>query len=213
MSGEYLKLKDIVNQINEELKKEIEKIGEKINIATMILGNDPASLSYLNGMKKSAEKNGMGLDILQYDLNIEEDKFLTELEKVNNDKKYSGIIVQVPLPKQISFHNVALAINWEKDIDGISPYNLGLLFCSKPFLVPATSKAVDITLDFISKNYSIPLQGKRLALVGKIFDCRQTSHPLDFKQEHDSYDNSHKNRKSRVYLKRMRYSCRSMRSA
>ena len=118
-------------------------------------------------MKKRAENLGIDLDIIQLDKKINEKTFLTKIEKYNKNKKYSGIIIQVPIPEQIDFHEVALQIDHKKDIDCINPYNQGLLFCGKPFIIPATALAVDLSLKFISDEYSIPLKGKSAVIIGR----------------------------------------------
>lgn len=166
MKSIYLKLNNLAELISDEIIKETKKIGS-IKVASIILGNDPASLSYLNGMKKKAAKLGFDFEIIQYDKKIKEDNFLNEIMRINKNKKYSGIIVQVPIPKQINFHKLALTIDYKKDIDGINPLNQGLLFAGKPFMIPATAFAVSVTLDYVAKNYDIKLAGMNAAIIGR----------------------------------------------
>ena len=166
MDCNNLKLKELADSISVEIKNEVQKISSEIKIASIIVGDDPASLSYLTGMKKRAEKLGIGLEIIQYN-NIAEKELLEKIDKINRDSSFSGLIVQVPLPKHINSQKVAECIDWQKDLDGISPYNIGLLFRNVPFIIPATAQAVDITLDFIAKNYNVILQGKNTAIIGR----------------------------------------------
>ena len=167
MKSIYLKLKELADIISDKIISEIAKLPQKIKIASIILGDDPSCMSYLSGMKKKGEKLGIDVDIIQFDTKIEEKKLLKEIENYNKNKKYSGIIIQVPLPKQIAPHNVALAIDYKKDIDGIHPLNQGLLFCNKPFLIPATALAVDLSLKYISEKYSFSLKGKNAVIMGR----------------------------------------------
>lgn len=167
MECTYLKLKDLADSISEEIKNEVQRFSSEIKIVSIILGDDPASLSYLNGMKRRAEKLGIILEISQYEINLEEKKLLEQIDKINNDSSYSGLIIQVPLPKHISSQKAAESISWKKDLDGVSPFNIGLLFRNDPFIIPATAQAVDIALNFIAKKYDIILQGKNAAIIGR----------------------------------------------
>lgn len=162
-----LKLKNLTEIIVSEIKEKIRNIESNIKLASIILGNNNSSLSYLKGMKKNAQKIGLDFEILEYSENITEEQFLKELEQLNQNNEYSGIIIQVPLPKQINFNKVAEKIDYKKDIDAISPYNQGRLFSGKPFLIPATAQAVDITLKFIETNYSYQLKGKNAVIMGR----------------------------------------------
>ncbi len=167
MSGIYLELKQLAESVSAELSEEIKKTGAGIKIASIILGNDPASLSYLSGMKKRAARLGIDLDIISLDANTTENELIKQIDSLNADVNTTGIIVQVPLPKHIDFHNIAMAIDYRKDIDGINPMNEGLLFAGKPFIVPATAGAVILTLKYIVKNYSYDLNNKTACIVGR----------------------------------------------
>lgn len=167
MAGIYLKLKELTDTISEEIKNEVININKKICIASVIAGDDPSCISYLKGMKKKADKLGMDIDIIQLEENINKEDFLSKIEELNKNQKYSGLIVQIPLPKQIDLHSVALKLDHKKDIDGITPFNQGLLFNGNPFLVPATALAVDLSLKFISKKFDFPLMGKNAVIIGR----------------------------------------------
>jgi methylenetetrahydrofolate dehydrogenase (NADP+)/methenyltetrahydrofolate cyclohydrolase len=163
----YLELKDLANKISEELSIEINKIKSKIKIASIIIGNDPASLSYLAGMKKKCEKLSIDLEIIQMDNETEENVLLEKINLLNNDNDYAGIIVQVPLPKNFNFHEIACKIDYKKDLDGINPLNEGLLFAGKPFIIPATAWAVYLTLKYVNNILLFNPSGKTACIIGR----------------------------------------------
>jgi methylenetetrahydrofolate dehydrogenase (NADP+) / methenyltetrahydrofolate cyclohydrolase len=173
-----LKLDKLSDAITSELKEEIGKFNLKVRIASIILGNDPSSLSYLRGMQKKAGKIGIEVEIIEIDENISEDDFLEEIRKYNADPKYAGIIVQVPLPKHIGFFNLSNTIDYRKDLDGIHPYNQGCLFCGYPVIIPATAWAVDLALRHIEKNYNYTLQGKNAVIIGRSLTVGKPVIPL-----------------------------------
>jgi methylenetetrahydrofolate dehydrogenase (NADP+) / methenyltetrahydrofolate cyclohydrolase len=167
MENIYLKLNELSDIISNEIKEKILKLDKTIKSACVIIGNDPASLSYLKGMQKKAKNLGMEIEIIELASDINEEDFLKKIENLNLDNNYSGIIVQVPLPKSFDFFKLATTIDYKKDIDGINPLNQGRLAFGKSFMIPATAWAVDITLRFIEDKFGFKLAGKNAVVVGR----------------------------------------------
>jgi len=167
MENTYLKLDELSEIISSELKQKIIELKSTIKTACLIIGSDPASLSYLRGMQKKALKLGVDLEIIEFESNITENDFLEKIKFYNNSTEFCGIIVQVPLPKGFDFFKLANTIDPKKDIDGISPLNQGLLVFGKPFMIPATAWAVDLSLKFIEKKYDYKLSGKNAVIIGR----------------------------------------------
>jgi methylenetetrahydrofolate dehydrogenase (NADP+) / methenyltetrahydrofolate cyclohydrolase len=163
----YLKLNELAEIISIEIKEKSSGLKSGIKIASIIIGNDPASISYLRGMQKKALKLGMHVEIFELPENTGEHEFLEKIRILNNDNTFSGIIVQVPLPKKIDPFLLAETIDFRKDLDGINPLNQGRLFSGKPFMIPATAWAVDLTLKYIEKKYDFKLQGKNAVIIGR----------------------------------------------
>jgi methylenetetrahydrofolate dehydrogenase (NADP+) / methenyltetrahydrofolate cyclohydrolase len=167
LPGIYLKLTDLAEKISGEIKEAAASLNTKIRIASLIANDDQSCISYLKGIRNRAEKLGMQADIIQLDSSISEKDFLKKIDELNKDPKYSGIIIQVPIPKHIDFNPVASALDHKKDIDCITPYNMGLLFSGLPFIVPATALAVDISLKHIARTNNFELSGKNAVIIGR----------------------------------------------
>lgn len=165
--GEIVKLKYIADEIREEIIKKMDNIKAEVKMCCLIAGDDPASLSYINGIKKNSEKVGIHTDIISVPYDISEEEFAEKVIEIDKDDSYSGLIIQMPLPKHINKNNISSLIDFRKDIDGVSPYNQGLLFSDRPFMVPATAKAVEIALLRLAKERNIELSGKKVLVVGR----------------------------------------------
>lgn len=167
MSDKIIKLIELSNQISSELTDMI--VNDKINgyITSIIVGGDPSSLSYLSGIEKRSKKLGLALSIENFDADVAEDTIVDLIKRLNADNNCIGIIIQMPLPKSLSLNNVLNAIDYRKDIDGLSYVNQGRLFSGNPFIIPATAWAVDIFLANFEKNYNYNLSGKTVTIIGR----------------------------------------------
>ncbi len=165
--GEILKLKYIAEEIQAEVKNKIETLGANVKLACVVVGEDPASESYIRGIVKNSEKLGMSCEVVRLPEEITEVELGQEFIRLNKDDSYSGIILQMPLPDHLDRYALSGMIDYRKDVDGVSPFNQGLLFSGKPFLLPATAWAVDHTLSKLAVEKSVNLAGKRVAIVGR----------------------------------------------
>ena len=136
--------------IRNKIKKLIEKNNVKSKIAIIQVGNNFASNIYVNRKIKIANEIGISSKYIHFDDNITEDQLINEIQKINNNNDITGIMVQLPLPININTFNVLISISQEKDIDGLHPFNAGLLHYSK--IVPYSVNDVlyeKLSFDFI----------------------------------------------------------------
>lgn len=136
MPAKIIDGKAIAEQIQQEIAKEVEELKAKgitPGLATILVGEDPASQVYVRNKGKACEKAGIYSDQHTLPTNIEEDELLKLIESLNNDPKISGILVQLPLPKHIDEVKVLNAISPDKDVDGFHPVSVGKFFTVKNF--------------------------------------------------------------------------------
>ncbi|WP_422404263.1 bifunctional methylenetetrahydrofolate dehydrogenase/methenyltetrahydrofolate cyclohydrolase FolD [Mammaliicoccus sp. JADD-157] len=166
MSAKILDGKEIAKAYRSGLQSEVEKLKEQNivpKLSVILVGNDSASQSYVNSKKKAAEKIGMISEIVHMDESSSEEEVLNELERLNKDDSVSGILVQVPLPKQVSEAKVLEAINPDKDVDGFNPINIGRLYTGERTFIPCTPLGIMEIL----KHADIDLKGKNVAVIGR----------------------------------------------
>ena len=156
--------KKLRDKIFEDLKEKIDKMKKKPTLAVILVGENPASQIYVRNKKKTAEKLGINSLSIEYPADISEKELVAKIEELNNDKNVTAILVQLPLPKHINKNKVIDAILPQKDVDGLTPYNLGKLFSGeKPYVYPCTPKGILLLLD----EYNIELDGKIIVVIGR----------------------------------------------
>lgn len=116
----------ILSQVAVEVKS-LKKNGIAPKLCVILVGNNPASLSYVSMKHRACERTGIESQVLKFGENMSQSALLDEIERLNNDKSVSGILVQLPLPKHISTDKVLETIEPKKDVDGFHPYNVGRL--------------------------------------------------------------------------------------
>ncbi|MDD3171988.1 MAG: bifunctional 5,10-methylenetetrahydrofolate dehydrogenase/5,10-methenyltetrahydrofolate cyclohydrolase [Bacilli bacterium] len=155
--------KKMAELITIRVAKEVADIEEKITLSLILVGQDPASLIYINKKQKACEEAGIIVDEHFLDDNITQKELLKIISECNNNSKIHGILVQMPLPSHIDADIVLNSINPNKDVDGLNIINQGKLLAGMETIVPATPKGV-ITL--LKKNY-IDIAGKNVVVVGR----------------------------------------------
>ncbi|MCI9320579.1 MAG: bifunctional methylenetetrahydrofolate dehydrogenase/methenyltetrahydrofolate cyclohydrolase FolD [Lachnospiraceae bacterium] len=158
--------KAISQQIKDELKEKVEKLktqGTEICLAVIQVGNDPASGVYVNNKKKACAY--IGIQSLSYELPEEttEEELLKLIGELNAKEEVNGILVQLPLPKQINEEKILLAIDPAKDVDGFHPANVGNLSIGRPGYVSCTPAGVIQLL----KRSGIEIEGKECVVLGR----------------------------------------------
>ncbi|HCY1468904.1 TPA: bifunctional methylenetetrahydrofolate dehydrogenase/methenyltetrahydrofolate cyclohydrolase FolD [Staphylococcus aureus] len=166
MVAKILDGKQIAKDYRQGLQDQVEALKEKgftPKLSVILVGNDGASQSYVRSKKKAAKKIGMISEIVHLEETATEEEVLNELNRLNNDDSVSGILVQVPLPKQVSEQKILEAINPEKDVDGFHPINIGKLYIDEQTFVPCTPLGIMEIL----KHADIDLEGKNAVVIGR----------------------------------------------
>lgn len=167
MAAKIINGTDISKQIKEELKQEIAQLKEKHGVApglaTVLVGEDPASKVYVGQKEKVC--NALGMYSEKHDLpeDTAEEDVLALVDKLNKDPKIHGILVQLPLPKHINATKVLYAIDATKDVDGFHPTNVGKLVIGEPTFVPCTPNGIHELL----KRSGVDVEGKEVVVVGR----------------------------------------------
>ena len=165
MSAELLNGREIAKDYRAGLQEQVEALKEKgitPNLTVVIVGNDGASLSYVKSKNKAAEKIGMASDIVHLEESATEEEVLDTVRRLNEDENVHGILVQVPLPKQVDENKVLEAIAPEKDVDGFSPINIGRLYTGQKTFIPCTPLGI---MELLKHTGS--LEGKDVAVIGR----------------------------------------------
>ena len=153
--------------IQNEIKKEISEFKKKINIipslAVILIGDYIPSQIYVKNKEKKAREVGMNSEIIRYPKNVSEKEVLNKIEQLNKNVKTSGILVQLPLPDQISKERIINAIHPSKDVDGFNPINVGNLSSGYKSIVPCTPLGCLLLIKKIEKN----LSGKHAVIIGR----------------------------------------------
>jgi methylenetetrahydrofolate dehydrogenase (NADP+) / methenyltetrahydrofolate cyclohydrolase len=154
-------------EIREELKKEIDKLKSESKtvpgLVAILVGNNPASESYVRGKSKACEEIGMITKTEKFSSEISEKDLLELIQKYNADKIFNGILVQLPLPKHITEGKVIEAILPSKDVDGFHPISVGNLLIGNETFLPCTPAGIQELL----VRYNIPIKGKHVVVVGR----------------------------------------------
>ncbi len=145
MAAEIISGTKIAEEIRAELKQKVDELrGKGITpaLALVRVGEDPASVSYVSGKTKASEELGIYSDTTVLPEDASEEQLLKKVAELNNDPKFHGILVQLPLPKHIDADKVLNAIDPRKDVDGFHPVNVGKLLIGEPFFMPCTPHGV-----------------------------------------------------------------------
>jgi len=141
----------------------LQKKGITPCLAVILVGEDPASVSYVKSKEKALAEAGMKSHDIKLPVDSQEDDILSIINDLNNDKNTHGILVQLPLPKQISEENIINAISPNKDVDCFHPVSVGNLVIGKQGFLPCTPRGILLLL----QEYNIPLSGSNVVIVGR----------------------------------------------
>ncbi|HXU27183.1 MAG TPA: tetrahydrofolate dehydrogenase/cyclohydrolase catalytic domain-containing protein [Bacteroidia bacterium] len=159
--------KEVSEKVLEQIKQEViqlKQAGKKTpHLAAVLVGNDPASMAYVNSKIKACEKVGVTSTLVKFETDITEQTLLNKIEELNNDVDVDGYIVQLPLPKHIAEQKIIEAIKPSKDVDGFHPVNVGKLVLNLPTYISATPYGIIQLLEY----YKIPTQGKHCVVIGR----------------------------------------------
>lgn len=159
--------RELADQMQAEIQKDVEKMtqqGIQPGLVVLLVGGEnPASQTYVRNKERAAAKIGILSKVEKLPETISEEELLAEIDKYNQDSRFHGILVQLPLPKHIDEEKILLAIDPKKDVDGFHPMNLGRLFVGKPEMIPCTPYGIMKMFEA----YDIDLTGKRAVVIGR----------------------------------------------
>ena len=159
--------KELSARLKSEMAEQVatfpEKYGRVPHLVVILVGDDPASVSYVTGKAKASEVVGIRNTTIRRPETITEDELLSLIRQLNGDDTVDGILVQLPLPKHISEAKVIETISKEKDVDGFHPLNVAALWQKQPCTVACTPKGIIKLL----KAAGVSIQGKRAVVVGR----------------------------------------------
>lgn len=159
--------KELSLSLKDGMKVEVENLekqyGRRPCLMVVIVGDNPASRSYVRGKIKATEYVGMDGHLIELPEDCPEERLLQEIAALNNDPRVDGILVQLPLPKHIDEEKVIAAISPEKDVDGFHPENVARLWLNQPCILPCTPKGIIALLD----KAGVEIAGKKAVVVGR----------------------------------------------
>ena len=159
--------KKIAAQIRAELREQIDALraqGRRVpKLAVVIVGHNPASETYVNNKLKACAEVGIEAERIAYEEYISENTLLTEVQRLNNDASIDGFIVQLPLPEHINESTILSAIDYRKDVDGLTPENVGRTVQGLPSIISATPRGIRELL----ARYGIKTEGKHVVVIGR----------------------------------------------
>ncbi|GEN57231.1 bifunctional protein FolD [Halolactibacillus alkaliphilus] len=166
MVAEVIYGDQLAASLREEMKEEVTKLkasGISPKLVVVLIGDDPASKSYVSGKQKAADFIGIDSELISLPSTTEEKSLLELIERLNNDQSVHGILVQLPLPKQINEQAIIEAIDPSKDVDGFHPISIGRMLTQQETFLPCTPYGIVTMLQ--SKN--IDIAGKHAVIVGR----------------------------------------------
>ncbi|ANU28368.1 bifunctional methylenetetrahydrofolate dehydrogenase/methenyltetrahydrofolate cyclohydrolase FolD [Planococcus versutus] len=166
MTAKLIDGKAVSQKIKIQVKERVEKLAQQEiipGLAVVLVGENSASLTYVKNKKKTCEALGMRSDLHQYPDTLTEQELLSKIEELNTDPEIHGILVQLPLPKQIDEFKVISAISPDKDVDGFHPISVGNMMIGKEAFLPCTPHGI---MELLS-NYEIDLAGKHAVVIGR----------------------------------------------
>jgi methylenetetrahydrofolate dehydrogenase (NADP+)/methenyltetrahydrofolate cyclohydrolase len=167
MTAKIISGTEVAKEIREELKREVTELKEKHNVTpglvTILVGEDPASVSYVTAKQKTSHELGFYSVQDSQPADISEDELLRLIDKYNKDPEIHGILVQLPLPKHIDEGKILYAIDPKKDVDGFHPVNVGKLMIGEPDYLPCTPAGIQQLLI----RSGTKIEGAEVVVVGR----------------------------------------------
>jgi methylenetetrahydrofolate dehydrogenase (NADP+)/methenyltetrahydrofolate cyclohydrolase len=155
--------KTIKARITEKVKQIVAEGGKKPHLAAILVGEDPASQTYVNSKEKDCMEVGFDSTVLRLPATISEKELLDKIKELDGDPNIDGLIIQLPLPAHIDENKVIMTVSPEKDVDGFHPVNVGKMILGLPSFVSATPLGIMTML----KEYGIETKGKNCVVLGR----------------------------------------------
>jgi methylenetetrahydrofolate dehydrogenase (NADP+)/methenyltetrahydrofolate cyclohydrolase len=165
MTAQILDGKALAGKVKTEVSAAVSSLGYVPALATVLVGDDPASHTYVRGKRSDAEEVGIRSTHHELDETVSQDELETLIAELNRDEEVDGILVQLPLPGDLDSERVVSRIDPAKDVDGLHPHNLGLLVLDKPGLRPCTPSGIMRML----QDHEVPVAGRTAVVIGRSF--------------------------------------------
>ncbi len=165
MAAQILDGKEVAAAVKAEVADAVAAMGDSPGLATVLVGDDPASHTYVRGKRRDAGEVGIRSIHHEIEAEITQGDLIHLIDELNADDDVDGILVQLPLPSHLDGEDVVARIDPAKDVDGLHPFNLGRLILGRPGLRPCTPSGVMRILAY----YGIGVAGKRAVIVGRSF--------------------------------------------
>jgi len=163
MSAVIMDGKKLAKQTKDDIAAQIKQSNKKLGLGTILVGDDPGSLAYVEGKHSDCAEVGINSIRVELPKTASEQEIIKAVNDLNNNPECTGFIVQLPLPKSVNAEKVLLAIDPKKDADGLNPVNLGSLVLSANKVIPCTPKAILTLLN----EYKIKLSGSKVLIIGR----------------------------------------------
>ncbi|MHC5059801.1 MAG: bifunctional methylenetetrahydrofolate dehydrogenase/methenyltetrahydrofolate cyclohydrolase FolD [Planctomycetota bacterium] len=166
MTAQIIDGKQVAAEMREQLKAKVAQLKEKgivPGLAVVLVGDDPASKSYVTAKEKACDNIGIYSEDIRLSAETPQDELMALIDKLNGNPKINGILVQLPLPKHLDENKVLLAIDPSKDVDGFHPVNVGKMMLGQEAFLPCTPHGVIQLL--LQKN--VKIEGAEAVIVGR----------------------------------------------
>lgn len=166
MSAEVINGQEVAGQLRADMKNQVTELkadGLTPHLTVILIGEDPASQSYVSGKEKAASETGISSEVIRMDEATTENELLQLIEQLNKTNHVHGILVQLPLPKHIDEQKVIEAIDPRKDVDGFHPINVGKMMLGQETFLPCTPHGILMLL----QSKDIDLEGKHAVIIGR----------------------------------------------
>lgn len=163
MAAEILDGKESARKVKAEVAAAVAGLDYQPGLATVLVGDDPASHTYVRGKRSDAEEVGIASFHHEFPATVAQGELDDLIGSLNQDRDVDGVLVQLPLPEGLDSERVLASIDPAKDVDGLHPHNLGLLVLDRPGLRPCTPSGILRILE----DYDIPISGKRAVIIGR----------------------------------------------
>ncbi|BAC13836.1 methylenetetrahydrofolate dehydrogenase (NADP+) : methenyltetrahydrofolate cyclohydrolase [Oceanobacillus iheyensis HTE831] len=158
--------KELSEELKQKMKIEVDELKEKgltPHLTVILVGDNPASKSYVKGKEKACAVTGISSNLIELPENISQDELLQIIDEQNNDDSVHGILVQLPLPDQMDEQKIIHAISPAKDVDGFHPINVGKMMTGEDTFIPCTPYGILTML----RSKDISLEGKHAVIIGR----------------------------------------------
>lgn len=166
MAAKIIDGKQVAADMRAELKEEVAKLKEQgivPGLGVILVGEDPASQSYVRAKERACEELGIYSDDNRLPADTTQQNLIALINRMNTDPKINGILVQLPLPKHLNESEVLLAINPDKDVDGFHPTNIGKMVAGQPAFLPCTPHGI---IQLLQRS-GVKIEGSHIVIVGR----------------------------------------------